>query len=111
MNAVMRGLSGLGLRLQIGLLTAIGVAGMLTLAGFSLVSDRAVTALQVVADRADFRAALVSEFDRALLLANKAEKNFIATGRDSEAGAHVTVMTGALAALDALRTAPRRRRR
>ena len=96
-------ISWLSLRVQIGLLAFVGVAASLVLAGFFLHSDhiaeqsldQANLATQVYEDAAGF--------DRALLLAKKAEKNFIASGRPGEVTAHASAMSEAFAALSDLK--------
>ncbi|MBC7635180.1 MAG: hypothetical protein H7251_06210 [Acetobacteraceae bacterium] len=96
-------ISRLSLRVQIGLLAFVGVAASVVLAGFFLYSehiaerslDQANLATQVYEDAAGF--------DRALLLAKKAEKNFIASGKPSEVTAHASAMSEAFAALSDLK--------
>ncbi len=92
-------ISRLGLRVQIGLLAFAGVATSVMLAGFFLYSDhiaeRSLDAANIATQVYEDAAA----FDRALLLAKKAEKNFIATGRPTEITAHAAAMAEAYAAL------------
>ena len=97
-------ISRVSLRLQIGLLAAVGIAAVVVLAAFFLYSehlaeqslDQANLATEVYED--------VAAFDRALLLAKRADKNFIMSGRSADVTHHASAMSEAFAALSKLQT-------
>ncbi len=95
MKILLRAVSALGLRIQIGALAAIGMFGLFSLAGFMIWSDMAVTALQVESDRANWIHEKVVAFDRAVLRARIAERGFIATARSDEAATHASMLASA----------------
>ena len=97
--------SRVSLYVQIGLLAAVGFVGVAVLASLFLHSDR-ITAQSL--DRTALATAIyehAATFDRALLVANKAEKNFVATGNPAETTSHTTAMAASIAALADLQAA------
>ena len=105
MNKITGALARLSLRVQIGFLTFIGIAASALLAGFFLYSDDVAQQALKQADLVTQVYEHAANFDRALLLANVAERNFIATGKPSAVTAHDTAMSVAFAALADLRKA------
>ena len=102
MRMIARLACNIGLRLQIGALATIGVLGLLALSTFVLISDHAVTGLQVQADRANWIQEKVSGFDRALLLAKRAEQDFLLTSDKGDVTTHASLLSGARASLQVL---------
>ncbi len=99
---MVRVFSRIGLRWQIALLAAIGVAGALLLAGLNLAGNVALALRQAETDQAAWRQAQAVWIDRSLLLAKKAEKNFLMLGADAEIANHAAAMRDVNGALDAL---------
>ena len=104
MRMIARLACNIGLRLQIGALATIGVLGLMALSTLVVLSDRAVTGLQVQADRANWIQEKVSGFDRALLLAKRAELDFLLTADKGDVTAHASLLSGARASLQVVST-------
>ena len=101
-HRMIRLLSRIGLRWQIALLAAIGVVGLLLLAGLIALSDAELARRQAESDRATWLNEQVVWVDRSMLLAKKAEKNFVIFGNDVEIANHAAAMREVTGALDAL---------
>jgi methyl-accepting chemotaxis protein len=87
------------LSIPIGTLAGLGIAGLLAISGFFFYYDKVTTTALAQAGRAGEIYDKVGLFDRALLLAKKAEKNFLATGLLAEADSQSAAMLVAQSAL------------
>jgi methyl-accepting chemotaxis protein len=89
----------IGLGVQIAALAGVGMAGVIALAGFLFLFDRA---LAVLAERAHLVGLTYDEvmaFDTALLQARNAEQAFLASGNAKEIARHESALGQAFAAL------------
>src|SRR5690348_2064360 len=85
-------LSRFGLRYQIGAIGALGIAGLLAVAGVYYTGSSRQAAFQQVADHAVETSRLVSRMDRDLLDARRSEKDFLLRRAEGDVTRHGKLM-------------------